>query len=129
MTEVPKVFKDVCLSCHSAKSFGLKGGGSAPDIAQILKKAKKYGGFESYIREKYKTDPYEFFLYPSKYVPAMALVEGRVYSKDVDELIKFFNSLPVEDGRGFPIAFLIPILLVLLALLFKLRKKKRFMVS
>jgi|GEM_PF-1176469 len=128
LTEVPKVFKEVCLSCHSVKSLGLKGGGSAPDIAEILRRAKKYGGFENYIKEKYKTDPYEFFLYPSKYVPTMATVEGRVYSKDVDELLKFFNSVPVEEGRDLPIALLIPIFLVLLALLFKLRKKKRLVV-
>jgi len=129
LTEVPKVFKEVCLSCHSVKSLGLKGGGSAPDIAEILRRAKKYGGFENYIKEKYKTDPYEFFLYPSKYVPTMATVEGRVYSKDVDELLVFFNKIPAEEGEDFPFLLLIPLLILLAIALLKLRKKKRFLIS
>ena len=129
MTEVPKVFKEVCLSCHSVKSLGLKGGGSAPDIAEILRRAKKYGGFENYIKEKYKTDPYEFFLYPSKFVPQMATVEGKVYSKDVDELLVFFNKIPTEEGEGFPFLLLIPLLILFAIALLKLRKKKRLVIS
>ena len=126
--EVPKVFKDVCLSCHSVKALNLKGGGRAPDISKILSKAKKYGGFEEYIKQKYKADPYEFFLYPSKFVPQMAIVEGRVYSKDVDELLIFFEKIPTEEGIDFPFLPLILFFFLLAVAFFKLRKKKRLVV-
>ena len=126
--EVPKVYREVCLSCHSVKALNLKGEGTASDISKILAKAKRYGGFEEYIKQKYKTDPYEFFLYPSKFVPQMAIVEGRVYSKDVDELLVFFEKIPAEKGMDFLLLPLILFFFLLAVAFFKLRKKKRLVV-
>ena len=91
-------------------------------------KAKKYGGFEAYIKQKYKTDPYEFFLYPSKFVPQMAIVEGRVYSKYVDELLVFFEKIPAKKGMDFPLLPLILFFFLLVVAFLKLRKKKRLVV-
>lgn len=115
LIKVPEVYYQVCSSCHSVKTSNLKQGRSAPDLSEIAYKAKKEGGFVVYIERKYKVDPYEFFLYPSKYVPEMALVEGKIYSKDVDELITFIDQIPPAKGDGY--LWLLPLVLLTIGLI------------
>lgn len=92
----PPVINNLCSNCHAISSLGLHGGSSGGDLSAVMERAAAAGGLDAYLLTKYGVGAEIFFLYPSNYVPQMAVVEGKLFTDDIDRLIAFMQTIPPD---------------------------------
>lgn len=114
------------MKCHSISSLDMIGGMSGADLSLVMQSAQQAGGLDNYLVKKYGVGSDLFFLYPSKYVPEMALVEGKLFTRDIEMIVPFLESIPPEPKfmvRWYHIFFGVLTLLIVLVAVKKRREK------
>lgn len=95
---------------------------SADDLSRVMQRASRVGGLEPYLKKKYGVGSDLFFLYPSKYVPQMALVEGKLFTRDIENVMAYLNAVPPIPKFIFRGYYWVILVLIALVLYFWIRK-------
>lgn len=114
------------MKCHSISSLDMLGGMSGEDLSLVMQTAQQAGGLDNYLVKKYGVGSDIFFLYPSKYVPEMALVEGKLFTRDIETIVLFLELIPPEPKfmvRWYHIVLGVIVLLLLFAALKRVKGK------
>lgn len=121
----PEIIKKQCLECHSISSADLIGGTAGGDLSIMLQRSKPFGGVQGYIKHTYKTDHYRFFLYPSNYVPQMAVVEGKMTTTDIDNVVLYLDSLSKEPKFMMRTSYWIVLVMILAGVVWMIKRRWR----